>query len=471
MTSFLSEDFMLSTKAAKALYHEFAEHMPIFDFHSHLPVAEICFDRRFQNLTRIWLEGDHYKWRAMRACGVDENLITGNATDEEKFQAWAATVPKTLGNPLFLWTHLELKRYFGISDRVLCPGNAKEIYDHCSHMLRTEPFAARNLLKRMNVKVLFTTDDPAAELSSHLSLQEEPDFAVKVLPCFRPDRAMAVEAPETFLPWLEKLQERSRVDIRDYDSLVMALRKRHEAFHLAGCRASDHGLERLCYEPFDQEDANRALNKAMTGQRPMQREVRAYRTALLLDLARMNWERGWVQQFHLGALRNVNFKAWSSLGPDTGYDAMGDEPLARGLAGFLDALEQEGRLAKTILYVINPKDHDSVASLLGCFQGVGIPGKIQLGPAWWFNDQSFGMQSQLRALSSIGLLSLFVGMVTDSRSFLSFPRHEYFRRLLCRFLGQQVQRGELPPELDLLGNMVQDICWRNGLGYFGIQVQ
>lgn len=471
MTPFLSEDFMLGGEAARRLYHEFARDMPIFDFHSHLPVADLSSNRRFPNLTRIWLEGDHYKWRAMRAAGVEERLITGSANDREKFLAWAATVPKTLGNPLYLWSHLELKRYFGLSGGLLCAETAQEIYDYCSELLATEPFSARNLLVRMNVRVLCTTDDPSDDLSHHLMLQEDPSFPVKVVPCFRPDKAFAIDSPGIFLPWLERLEAASSVPIRDYSSLLEALRKRQEAFHLAGCRLTDLGLKRSYGEPFQEEDPDRVLRKAKEGVSPEPQEAARYRSALLLDLARMNWEKGWVQQLHLGALRNVNSRALERLGPDSGYDAMGDWPLVRDLAKFLDALQREGKLSRTVLYVINPRDHEPVAALAGCFQEGQIPGKIQLGPAWWFNDQRQGMESQLSALSNIGLLSSFVGMATDSRSFLSFARHEYFRRVLCNFLGEQVEKGELPSDMELLGSVVRDVCYNNALRYFGIPLE
>lgn len=471
MTPFLSEEFMLGGEVARALYHEFAADMPIFDFHSHLPVAEISTDRRFQNLTSIWLEGDHYKWRAMRAAGVEERLITGDAGDKEKFLAWAATVPKTLGNPLYVWSHLELKRYFGISGKLLCPGSAEEIYEHCSKLLATEPFGARNLLVRMKVRVLCTTDDPAQELNHHLLLRKDQGFPVRVVPCFRPDKAFAIDSPQVFRPWLERLESASGVQLRDYGSFLEALKARQECFHSVGCRLMDLGLERPYVEPFSQEELDRAFNKGKQGIPLGPREILGYRSGLLLDLARMNWERGWVQQLHLGALRNVNSPAFQRLGPDCGYDAMGDWPLARDLARFLDLLEREGRLPRTVLYVIHPKHHETVAALAGCFQDGSIPGKIQLGPAWWFNDQRQGMESQLSALANMGLLGTFVGMATDSRSFLSFARHEYFRRVLCNFLGAQVEQGELPQDMELLGGMVQDICYNNALSYFQVPIQ
>lgn len=470
MAPFLSEDFMLQGETARSLYHEFARDMPIFDFHSHLPVEEISRDRRFQNLTRIWLEGDHYKWRAMRASGLEENLVTGSAGDLEKFRAWAATVPKTLGNPLYVWTHLELKRYFGVWGKLLCPETADEIYQHCSRLLQTGPFSARNLLARMKVKVICTTDDPADDLSHHLLLQKDPSFHVRVVPCFRPDKAFAIDSPRVFLPWLERLEAASGVPIWDYASLLRALAKRQEAFHLAGCRLMDLGLERPYAGPFQGEDVERAFGRARESLPIDPKDGAAYKSALLLDLSRMNWERGWALQLHLGALRNVNSRAMERLGPDSGYDAMGDWPLVKDLAKFLDTLEREEKLPKMVLYVINPRDHEPLAALAGCFQDGSTPGKIQLGPAWWFNDQRQGMESQLSALSNMGLLSTFVGMATDSRSFLSFTRHEYFRRVLCNFLGEQVERGELPQDMELLGKTVQDICYFNALRYFQIPV-
>ena len=466
MKPFLSEDFLLHTETAKILYHEFARDMPILDYHCHLPVADIAGNRNFDNLTQIWLNGDHYKWRAMRANGIAERFITGDATDYEKFEAWAATVPKTLRNPLYLWTHLELQRCFGITDRVLNPDSAGDIYDTCTEMLQTEEFSTRNILRQMNVKLLCTTDDPVDDLSHHLNLSRDESFEIKVLPAFRPDSAMAVEIPQAFNRWVDQLQDAADVKITDYDSFLEALLSRHNFFHRAGCRLSDHGLEHLYAEYFSGQDIARIFEKVRDGQIPGPHEVLQFKSAVLLELARMDADKNWVQQYHIGALRNVNSRAMKVLGPDTGYDTMGDFEIARSTAKFLDTLDREYNLAKTIFYNMNPGDNDLIAAMIGSFQDGTVPGKIQFGSAWWFNDQKHGIERQLDALSNSGLLSRFVGMLTDSRSFLSYPRHEYFRRILCNLLGNDVENGELPDDLKLLGGMVKDICYYNAVNYF-----
>ena len=467
MTLFLSEDFLLQTETAKALYHDFAADMPIIDYHCHLPVQEIAENRSFENLTQIWLDGDHYKWRTMRADGVLEKYITGDTTDLEKFEAWAATVPKTLRNPLYLWTHLELQRCFGISDTLLNPDSAREIYETGKQMLQTEAFSTRGILKTMNVRVLCTTDDPVDDLSHHLKLLEDQSFDIKVLPAFRPDKAMAVETPEVFNPWVDQLEGVADANIADFESLLAALQKRHDFFHRMGCRLSDHGLEQPFAEDFSAADISRIFKKVRSGQTVGQPEIRQFKSAMMLELAGMDADKNWVQQFHLGALRNVNSRARKTLGPDTGFDTMGDFEMARPLAAFLDRLDRTNKLAKTIIYSINPGDYEILAAMIGNFQGGRVPGKMQFGAAWWFNDQRLGIEHQLNALSNSGLLSGFVGMLTDSRSFLSYPRQEYFRRLLCNVLGKDVERGELPDDLELLGGMVKDICYYNAERYFG----
>jgi glucuronate isomerase len=470
VTPFLSEDFLLQTDAACRLYHDYAAAMPIFDYHCHLPVEDIAADRIFPNLTRIWLNGDHYKWRAMRANGIDERLITGDAEDGEKFAAWAATVPKTLRNPLYHWTHLELKRYFGITDRLLDSDTAREIYDHGNDLLQTPEFSTRAILTRMKVKVVCTTDDPVDSLEHHLALQADPAFTVRVLPAFRPDKAMAVEDPLSYNPYLDQLAAVSGVPITDYEDLLAALKARHDFFHQVGCRLSDHGLERPYAAEFKPDHIDRIFSQVRRGESVTPLEIDQFKTALLLDLARMDADRDWTQQFHFGALRNINSRAFQTLGPDTGYDSIGDWPLAAPLACFLDRLANEDRLARTILYVLNPSDNDIVATMIGNFQDGSVPGKIQFGSGWWFNDQKDGMERQINALSNMGLLSRFVGMLTDSRSFLSYPRHEYFRRVLCNLLGTDMENGELPQDFDLVGGMVKDICYRNAVNYFGIDV-
>jgi glucuronate isomerase len=471
MKPFLTEDFLLQTQTARALYHDFAENMPIFDFHCHLPVAEIAADKTFENLTDIWLRGDHYKWRAMRANGIAERLITGDAGDVEKFQAWAATVPKTLRNPLYHWTHLELKRYFGIAGKLLDPETANDIYDICTRMLQTPDFSTRSILQRMNVRVVCTTDDPTDTLEHHLKLKAERGFAVKVLPTFRPDKSLGVESPRDFNQWVGRLEASAGLAVKSYDSFLEAIRRRHDVFHQAGCRLSDHGIEHPFAQSFTLKDVRNIFAKTRQGRKPTPSESLKYKSAVTLELARMDAEKGWTQQFHFGALRNINSKAMATLGPDTGYDTIGDFELARALSRFLDGLERDGRLAKTILYVMNPRDNEMVATAIGCFQDGSLPGKMQFGSAWWFNDQKDGIERQIDTLSNMGLLSRFVGMLTDSRSFLSYPRHEYFRRVLCNLLGNDVENGELPDDMDLLGGMVKDICFGNAAAYFDIEVE
>jgi glucuronate isomerase len=471
MKPFLTEDFLLQTQTARALYHDFAENMPIFDFHCHLPVAEIAADKTFENLTDIWLRGDHYKWRAMRANGIAERLITGDAGDVEKFQAWAATVPKTLRNPLYHWTHLELKRYFGIAGKLLDPETANDIYDTCTRMLQTPDFSTRSILQRMNVRVVCTTDDPTDTLEHHLKLKAERGFAVKVLPTFRPDKSLGVESPRDFNQWVGRLEASAGLAVKSYDSFLEAIRRRHDVFHQAGCRLSDHGIEHPFSQSFTLKDVRNIFAKTRQGRKPTPSESLKYKSAVTLELARMDAEKGWTQQFHFGALRNINSKAMATLGPDTGYDTIGDFELARALSRFLDGLERDGRLAKTILYVMNPRDNEMVATAIGCFQDGSLPGKMQFGSAWWFNDQKDGIERQIDTLSNMGLLSRFVGMLTDSRSFMSYPRHEYFRRVLCNLLGNDVENGELPDDMDLLGGMVKDICFGNAAAYFDIEVE
>jgi len=468
MKPFLGEDYLLQTESAKTLYHDFAKDMPIFDYHCHLSVQDIAENRIFENLTQIWLNGDHYKWRAMRANGIKERFITGDAIDYEKFEAWAATVPKTLRNPLYIWTHLELKRHFGMSDTLLSPDTAKYVYDTCTGMLQTEQFSARGILKQMNVKVICTTDDPTDNLAHHLKIQKDQSFPIKVLPTFRPDKGMAVEAPGAFNQWVNQLEAATDVNISGYETFLEALQKRHDFFHQMGCRLSDHGVEQPYAEGFTTQDISRIFDKVRKGKPPESREILQFKSAMLLQLAKMDSDKDWVQQYHFSALRNTNSRAMKMLGPDTGYDSMGDFEIARPLAKFLDTLDMENNLTKTILYTVNPRDNELIASMIGNFQDGTVPGKMQFGAAWWFNDQKEGMERQMNALSNMGLLSRFVGMLTDSRSFLSYPRHEYFRRVLCNLLGNDMENGELPNDIELLGSMVKDICFNNAVNYFGI---
>jgi glucuronate isomerase len=468
MKPFLSENFLLQTKSAERLYHDYAADMPIFDYHCHLPVAEIADNKNFTNLTAIWLHGDHYKWRAMRANGIDETYITGTASDKDKFRAWAATVPKTLRNPLYHWTHLELKNPFGISDTLLSPATADTVYDTCSAMLQQENFSTRGLLKHMKVKVICTTDDPLDTLEHHRKISTDQDFSTKVLPTWRPDRAMATEDPATFNQWVDRLAVCTGRDIVSYADFHDSLRERHTFFHEMGCRLSDHGIEEPYAEHYTEAEVTAIFAKIRSGQQLTQQETLAFKSAMLFEFAVMDHDRGWTQQFHFGTLRNNSSRAFRDLGPDTGYDSIGDFTMGRNLNRFLDRLDSGDRLTKTILYVLNPRDNEMIATLIGNFQDGRIPGKIQFGSGWWFNDQKDGMERQMNALSTMGLISRFVGMLTDSRSFLSYPRHEYFRRILCNLFGNDIENGELPADYELIGNTIQDICYRNAVSYFGI---
>lgn len=466
--TFMSEDFLLQTPTARILYHEYAAGMPIFDYHCHISPREISEDKQFQNLTQIWLYGDHYKWRAMRANGIDERYCTGEATDFEKFQKWAETVPKTIRNPLFHWTHLELKRTFGITDKLLNPDTAKEIYDKCSQMLRSPEFSCRNLLRKANVACTCTTDDPTDTLEFHKKLKDS-KFEITVLPCWRPDKAMAAENTVGLNKWIDALSAAADIDIADYRDYIEALRKRHEFFHVNGCRISDHGLDTPYASDFTDSGLKKIFARIRTGKDIKGEDVLVFKSAMMYEFAQMDCEKGWVQQLHLGALRNNNTRILKTIGPDTGFDSIGDFEIARPLARFLDKLDSIRKLPKTILYNLNPGDNELIAAIAGSFQDGSCPGKIQFGSAWWFLDQKDGMQRQIEALSNLGLLSRFVGMTTDSRSFLSYPRHEYFRRILCNILGNDVENGLIPPDIELTGSMVRDICYNNARSYFSMQ--
>jgi glucuronate isomerase len=469
MKPFLDENFLLETKAAERLYHEYAAAMPIFDYHCHLPVAEIAENKKFASLTAIWLHGDHYKWRAMRANGINEEYITGKASDLDKFRAWAATVPKTLRNPLYHWTHLELMNPFGITGTLLSPTTADDIYARCTEMLQGDDFSTRGLLKKMRVRVVCTTDDPLDSLEHHQRLRDDPTFRVKVLPAFRPDRAMAVDDPAAFNRWVDRLAELCNCDIADYRRFLDCLTARHGFFHDMGCRLSDHGLEEPYAEDYTEAEVKAIFAKIRIGKAITGSEALVFKSAMLVEFAEMDHDRGWTQQFHLGALRNQNARAFRRLGPDTGYDSIGDFVMGRSLGRLLDRLDSRDKLARTILYVLNPRDNEMIATTIGNFQDGRIPGKIQFGSGWWFNDQKDGMERQLNALSNMGLLSRFVGMLTDSRSFLSYPRHEYFRRVLCNLFGRDMTKGELPHDFELIGETVRDISYRNAVDYFGIE--
>jgi glucuronate isomerase len=461
------DDFLLETETARALYHEHAAEEPIIDYHCHLPPEQIAHNHRFRSLTEIWLEGDHYKWRAMRTNGVPEEYCTGKRSDFEKFEAWAKTVPHTLRNPLYHWTHLELKRTFGIQ-RLLDQRSAREIFDQATALLATDAFTTQGLLKQSNVLVVCTTDDPADSLEHHAAhARTEAAEVTRLYPTFRPDKALAVESPDAFNAWVERLAQTTGKPIWTYDDLMGALEQRHTFFHERGCRLSDHGLETMYAAEYSQADVRDAFERARAGQAVLGAEALAYKSAVLHELALLDHRRGWVQQFHLGALRNNNSRLLSSLGPDTGFDSIGDFEVARPLARFLDRLDHTNQLAKTILYNLNPRDNEVMATMIGNFQDGTVPGKLQFGSAWWFLDQLDGMEKQIDALSALGLLSRFVGMLTDSRSFLSYSRHEYFRRLLCNMLGRDAERGLVPNDRALLGGLVRDVSFRNAKGYFG----
>jgi len=469
---FITEDFLLLSDKAVELYHEYARDMPIIDYHCHLPPEQIAEDKKFKNLTRIWLDGDHYKWRAMRANGVDERYCTGDATDWEKFRKLAETIPKTLRNPIYHWTHLELKRPLGISDRLLNPQTAKSIWDECAERLAEDEFSCRGIMRQMNVELVCTTDDPIDSLEHHAVLAADTTFPVKVLPTFRPDRAMAVGSPEMFNQWTEQLGKAANLDITDnFETFMDALHQRHDFFHSMGCRLSDHGIEQSYAEEYTDSEINTVFRRIRRGNDLRAGEVAKFKSAMLYRLALLDHDKDWTQQYHIGALRNNNTRMLNKIGPDTGFDSIGDLEIARPLSKCLDRLDYDNHLAKTILYNLNPADNDLVATMVGNFQDGSAPGKMQFGPGWWFLDQRDGMQRQLEVLSNQGLLSRFVGMLTDSRSFLSYTRHEYFRRILCNLLGTEMEQGLLPDDMQLIGSMVKDICHDNAADYFGFQQQ
>jgi glucuronate isomerase len=467
---FMDDNFLLDTRQAEILYHEFAADMPIIDYHCHLPPEQIADNHQFRNLYEIWLAGDHYKWRAMRSNGVDERYCTGNASDWEKFEQWAATVPYTLRNPLYHWTHLELKKTFGIRNKLLDSTTAKEIWDRCNEKLAKPEFSTRGLLQQSKVKMVCTTDDPVDDLSSHQKLAADKSFKGAMLPTWRPDKAMAVESAERYNQYLDRLEMASGITIKSFDDLMTALNKRHDYFHANGCRLSDHGLETVYAEDYSATDLKTIFTKIRGGKELAADEILKFQSAMLVEFALMDHAKGWVQQYHIGAIRNNNPRLYRTLGPDTGFDSIGDHNYAKPLAKFLGRLDDQNRLAKTILYNINPRDNEMYGTMIGNFQDGTSPGKMQFGSGWWFLDQLDGMQRQIEALSQLGLLSRFVGMITDSRSFLSYSRHEYFRRLLCRILGRDMANGMIPDDKQLVGRMVKDICFNNAKAYFPFKV-
>lgn len=464
--TFINEDFMLTNDTARELYHKSAESVPIIDYHCHLSPQMIAEDYKFADITELWLGGDHYKWRALRGNGVGEEYITGNKSSWEKFEKWAETVPYTMRNPLYHWTHLELARVFGIS-KTLSPATAREIYEECNAKLATPEYSGQKLIKKFNVETVCTTDDPADDLRWHKMILEHP-FGVKVAPAWRPDKAMAIENPEEYNAYIARLSEAAGMSIESYESLIEALAKRHEFFESMGCRLSDHGIDTFYAEDYTDQEIESIFKGVLLGHVPTQEQIAKFRSALLHDCAVMDAESGWAQQFHVGPIRNNNTKMFYNIGPDTGYDAINDLPCAAAGHRFFDRLTLEDRLAKTILYCLNPKDNEVLATMAYTFNDGSCPGKMQFGAAWWFLDQEDGMRKQLNALSSLGLLSRFVGMLTDSRSFISYPRHEYFRRILCDLLGSDVESGRLPAsEMEFIHNMVKGISYGNAKEYFG----
>jgi glucuronate isomerase len=464
MKSFLNEDFLLETETAKRLYHEYAAGLPIIDYHCHLPPDQIADDINFDNLTKVWLLGDHYKWRAMRANGIGEAYITGNKTDYEKFEKWAATVPYTLRNPLYHWTHLELQRYFDIHE-LLSPTTARKIFDECSEKLQSPEYSVRNLIKKMNVEVVCTTDDPADDLAHHHKIKKD-GYGVKVLPAFRPDKAMEADNTKALNTYINRLEEVAGLKINSFDMYLDVLKRRHNFFAASGCSISDHGLEHLYAESCTESEIKAIFTKIRTEQVLFSEDVMKFKSAMLYYFSVWDHEKDWVQQFHLGALRNNNTRALKEAGPDTGFDSIGDFQQGRTLSKFLNKLQAENKLTKTILYNLNPSDNEMMATMAGNFNNGSMPGKMQFGSAWWFLDQKDGMTKQLNTISNMGLVSRMVGMLTDSRSFMSFPRHEYFRRILCNLFGNDIENGELPNDITWTGKVIQDICYYNAKRYF-----
>ena len=464
MKDFLDKDFLLKTPTAKRLFHDYAADMPIIDYHCHLSPKDIAEDRIFNNIAEVWLHGDHYKWRAMRTNGVHESFCTGDKSDLEKFEQWAATVPYTMRNPLYHWTHMELQRYFNVTEQ-LSPANAKAVYDHCSALLQTKEFSVRNLLRKMKVKLVCTTDDPVDSLEYHKAMQEE-GADIRMVPAFRPDMAMNVGNTETFLQYVRKVEVAAGMQVNRFEDYLMALKRRHDFFAEMGCRVSDHGLEEIYADEYTAEEIIIIFERLLKGETLCLKCQRQFKSAMLVHFAEWDHEKGWVQQFHLGALRNNNTRMLNQLGPDTGWDSIGTFDQGKPLSKFLNGLDTRDKLTKTILYNLNPADNEVMATMVGNFNDGTVPGKILFGSGWWFLDQKDGIIRQLNALSNMGLLSRFVGMLTDSRSFLSFPRHEYFRRILCDLIGTEVEEGELPNDIEWLGKMVQDICYNNNVNYF-----
>jgi len=479
--TFLTDNFLLQSEAAVRLYHEYAESLPIIDYHCHLPPKDIADDRRFSNITQIWLAGDHYKWRAMRAAGVSEEYITGNASDWEKFQAWAETVPKTLRNPLYHWTHLELRRPFGITNRLLSPETAKSIWNECNAKLQQPEFTARGIMRQMNVELVCTTDDPIDSLEYHQKIADDESFGIRVLPTFRPDKAMPVSHPASssltgksaaiYNEYLDRLADVTGIPIHSDEDLVAALKKRHNFFHENGCRLSDHGRGVFVFGLMDGDSDSDTFRLLRDGRTIHEFCAVSLQTSILRHVAVMDFRKGWTMQLHIGTMRNNNTRMFEKLGADAGFDSIADGNFAECLSAFFDDLDRKRELPKTIVYNLNPSWNDMIVTMLGNFQDGKTPGKMQFGSGWWFLDQKKGMEDQLNALSNHGLLSQFVGMLTDSRSFLSYTRHEYFRRILCNLLGEDMRSGQLPNDFDMIGKVVRDICYYNAKNYFGFDAK
>jgi glucuronate isomerase len=464
MKPFINENFLLGNKTAEKLYHRYSENKPIIDFHCHLSPSMIVDDRQFTNLTQAWLEGDHYKWRAMRTNGINEKYCTGNASDTEKFIKWAETVPSTVGNPLYHWTHLELARYFNITE-LLSPSTAIGIYEKASALLQTKEFSTRSIIRKMKAEIICTTDDPTDNLEHHLKLKGY--FEIKVLPTFRPDNVVKTEDPEKFKAYIHKLELVSGTEIRNFETLVETLDKRHSFFHEMGGRLSDHGLDRFYFATSTLSEINKIFKNLLNGDIISIEEAEKYKTAVMLELCKLNHKRGWTQQFHIGAMRNNNVRMFRQMGPDTGWDSIGIAQDALKMSKFFSELDSNEQLTKTILYNINPSDNEMMITMAGNFNDGSSAVKVQSGAAWWFLDQKSGMEKHLKDLAALGLLRRFIGMVTDSRSFLSYPRHEYFRRLVCNWVGEEVEKGLIPDEEELLRPLIEGISYRNAKEYFG----
>jgi len=463
---FIHDNFLLQSKQARELYHDYAKQMPIMDYHCHLPIKEIANNKQWQNISQIWLNGDHYKWRQMRTNGIAEKYCTGDVSDREKFDKWAETMPKLLRNPLYHWSHLELARYFDINDRLLNPQTADYIWQTTSQKLQQPNMNARTLMLQSNVKLVCTTDDPTDDLKHHKTIAQDSTFAIKVLPTWRPDNAMKVEDPQQFRQWLNKLAKANNCEIYNFSTFLEALIQRHQYFHNHGCRLSDHGIPTVFAQKYNQNEINSIFDKVYNGKTPTKEDSLKFQSCMLYELCLMNHHQGWTQQIHYGVLRNNNSRMFKQVGADTGFDSIADAKIGTALSALLNRLDLQQKLSKTIIYNLNPRDNALLVTMLGNFQDGIIPGKMQHGSAWWVLDNKQGMEQQIETLSQMGMLSQFVGMLTDSRSFLSYTRHEYFRRILCNILGNDMQQGLIPQDMKLVGSMIQDICYNNAKKYF-----